>query len=71
MIEVLDGRKIQVPLPAGVVKPGQETRVPGEGMPIRKDGSMSKKGDLIVKWDVVFPDRLTPAQQEGIRKVLG
>jgi DnaJ family protein B protein 4 len=39
-------------------------------MPIRKDGSVKKKGNLILKWDVVFPDRLTPSQKEGIRKVL-
>jgi len=70
-VEMLDGRKLQIPVPLGVVKPGQETTVSGEGMPIRKDGSVKKKGDLIAKWSVVFPDRLTPAQQEGIRKVLG
>lgn len=70
-VEMLDGRKLQIPEPLGVVKPGRETVISGEGMPIRKDGSVRKKGDLIVKWNVIFPDRLTPAQQEGIRKVLG
>jgi DnaJ family protein B protein 4 len=69
-VNALDGRKLQVPVPKGIVKPGQESTMPGEGMPIRKDGSMKKKGDLIVKWDVVFPDRLTPSQKEGIRRVL-
>lgn len=69
-VEMLDGRKVQVPVPLGIVKPGQETTIPGEGMPIRKEGSVKKKGDLIVKWDVVFPERLTPAQKEGLRKVL-
>ncbi|KAF8071817.1 hypothetical protein FPV67DRAFT_1482820 [Lyophyllum atratum] len=69
-VEMLDGRKLQVPVPVGVVKPGEETTVPGEGMPIRKEGVVQKKGDLRVKWDVVFPTRLTPAQQEGIRKAL-
>lgn len=69
-VEMLDGRKLQIPVPLGVVRPGQETTVSGEGMPVRKDGSVKKKGDLIVKFSVVFPDRLTPAQQEGIRKVL-
>jgi DnaJ family protein B protein 4 len=48
-VEGLDGRKIQVPLPSGVVKPGAESRVPDHGMPIRKQGSLKKKGDLIVK----------------------
>jgi DnaJ family protein B protein 4 len=70
-VQALDGRKLQVAIPDGIVKPGQETRISGEGMPIRKDGIVKRKGDLIVKWDVKFPERLTPAQKEGIRKVLG
>ena len=70
-VETLDGRKLQVRIPSGVVKPGQETKIPGEGMPVRKDGSVKQKGDLTVKWDVVFPDHLTSSQKEGIRKSLG
>ena len=70
VVNMLDGRKLQVPVPLGTVKPGQETTIPEEGMPIRKEGSVKNKGDLIVKWEVVFPDRLTPAQKETIRKVL-
>ncbi|KAI3607426.1 hypothetical protein WG66_004920 [Moniliophthora roreri] len=70
VVELLDGRKLQVQIPSGVVKPGQETTIPGEGMPIRKDGSVKKKGDLVVKWDVQFPDRLTASQKEGLKKVL-
>ncbi|CAL1716957.1 unnamed protein product [Somion occarium] len=69
-VEALDGRKLQVNVPPSVVKPNAQTVVSGEGMPIRKEGSFKKKGDIIVKWDIVFPDRLTPAQKEGIRKVL-
>lgn len=64
------GSKISVPVPSGVIQPSQETRVRGEGMPIRKDGAQRSKGDLVVKWEVVLPDRLTPSQKEGIRKVL-
>jgi DnaJ family protein B protein 4 len=71
VVEALDGRKLQVPVPSGIVKPGQKTTVPGEGMPVRKEGAVKKKGDLIVHWDIVFPQTLTPAQKEGLRKVLG
>ena len=71
VLEQLDGRKIQVTPPAGVIKPGQQTTVSGEGMPVRKAGAVKQKGDMVVKWEVVFPDRLTPAQKEGVRKVLG
>ncbi|KAF8206207.1 hypothetical protein K438DRAFT_1816792 [Mycena galopus ATCC 62051] len=72
IVEALDGRKLQIGVPPSVIKPGQETTVIGEGMPIRQNGSgAKKKGDLIVKWDVLFPDRITPAQKEGLKKVLG
>ena len=70
-MELLDEREMQIAEPLGVIKPGQEQMIPGEGMPIRKDGSMKKKGNMIVKWEVVFPDRLSAAQKEGIKKVLG
>lgn len=71
VMEHLDGRKIQVAPPSDIVKPGQTTLLRGEGMPVRKAGAVKQKGDMTVKWEVVFPDRLTPAQKEGIRKVLG
>ncbi|KAJ7593370.1 hypothetical protein C8J56DRAFT_930912 [Mycena floridula] len=70
VVELLDGRKLQVPVPSGIVKPNQETTVPREGMPIRKDGSMQSKGNLVVKWDVTFPTILTASQKEGLRKIL-
>jgi len=70
-IEHLNGRKLQVSVPSGVVKPGRQTTLSGEGMPVRKEGQMYKYGDLIVKWEIVFPDHLTQSQKEGIRKVLG
>jgi DnaJ family protein B protein 4 len=70
-VEHLDGRKLQIQVPPPVVHPGQTTTVSGEGMPVRKEGAVHRRGDLIVKWDVVFPDRLTASQQEGIKKVLG
>lgn len=70
-LETLDGRKVQVTVPASVVKPGAQSIVPAEGMPVRQEGKVKSKGDLIVKWDIVFPDRLTSAQKEGLKKVLG
>ncbi|KAJ6513034.1 DnaJ C terminal domain-containing protein [Mycena sanguinolenta] len=71
VVEALDGRKLQINVPPAVVQPGQRSIVSGEGMPIRKDGSVRRKGDLIVKWEVVFPERVSEAQKEGLRKVLG
>ena len=70
-VEHLDGRKLTVSLPSNVIKPGSESRIPGEGMPLRKGGTVQNKGDFIVRWEVDFPDRLTSSQKEGIRKILG
>ncbi|CAE6410748.1 unnamed protein product [Rhizoctonia solani] len=70
-IELLDGSQRTIRTPASIIKPGQETRVPGLGMPVRKEGKVVRKGDLVVKWEVVFPERLTESQKIGLRKVLG
>lgn len=70
IVDTLDGRKIRVSPPAGIVKPGSESRIVGEGLPIRKAGVAKNRGDLIVRWDVAFPDRLTLSQKEGLKKVL-
>ncbi|KAF9083009.1 hypothetical protein BGX29_003441 [Mortierella sp. GBA35] len=40
----------------------------GTGMPISK--KPGEKGDLIVKFVVKFPTQLTPAQKEGLKKIL-
>lgn len=69
-VELLDGRKVQVPIPIGVVKPGQQTTITGEGMPIRMDGAVKGKGDLIIRWNVVYPDLLTFSQKNELRRVL-
>ena len=70
-IELLDGSQRSIRVPPSVVRPGQETRIPGLGMPVRKEGKVVRKGDLVVKWEVVFPDRITDAQKVGLKKVLG
>ncbi|QRW03916.1 DnaJ domain protein [Ceratobasidium sp. AG-Ba] len=62
-IELLDGNSRQIRTPASVVKPGQKSRIPGLGMPVRKDGKVVRKGDLVVEWEVVFPDRITDSQK--------
>lgn len=54
-----------------IVQPGQETRIQGEGMPVSKANSLKKSGDLVVKWNVVFPTRLSPEQKKDLRRILG
>lgn len=67
----LDGKSHTIPLPSGVIKPNAPVRIKGEGMPKRKEGKVIGKGDLVVDWDIIFPDRLAPGQKEAIRRGLG
>ncbi|KAI8384279.1 uncharacterized protein BYT42DRAFT_493057 [Radiomyces spectabilis] len=68
VIKTLDGRSLNVNNSNSIIHSGQESRVSNEGMPNSKTG---RKGDLIIKYTVNFPTSLTPAQKEGIKKVLG
>ena len=57
-----DGKKVSVKVPRGT-KPGTRLRVPGLGVQKR-----SRKGDLIVEIRYEIPDKLTPEQEEALRK---
>ncbi|TQD72936.1 hypothetical protein C1H46_041543 [Malus baccata] len=52
-----------------IIKPGHEEVVANEAMPISKDPV--KKGNLRIKFDVVFPAKLSAEQKDGLRRVLG
>ncbi|KAL9246430.1 hypothetical protein vseg_019965 [Gypsophila vaccaria] len=66
-LTTLDGRNLTVDV-SDVVKPGREIVVAGEGMPISKEPR--KKGNLRIKFDVVFPARLSAHQKADIKRVL-
>jgi len=63
-ITTLDDRRLSVKV--DYAKPGDVKVVAGEGMPISK--SPGTKGDLIVKFDVRFPARLSDSQKAAIRQ---
>lgn len=67
----LDGRKIKVSNPAGnVIDPSSKKYIRGEGMPIAYDSS--RKGDLIILFDVQFPRKLvlSPSKQDQLVSIL-
>ncbi|KAM0791792.1 hypothetical protein ACM66B_004055 [Microbotryomycetes sp. NB124-2] len=77
-LTTLDGRTIKYELPypnartgGKPLQPGQTVKVPNEGMPISRKTSTKKKGDLLVKVNIVFPNNVTASQAEGLRRVLG
>lgn len=66
-LRTLDDRLLRVPI-AQVVSPSYEETVTGEGMPITKQAGT--KGNLRIKFEVLFPRQLSDAQKEALRQAL-
>jgi DnaJ-class molecular chaperone len=66
-VPTLDGRKKQIQLNE-VINPNTEKRIAGEGLPYPKQNT--KKGDIIVKFDIKFPDSLSPQQRDLLMQCL-
>lgn len=68
-IEQLDGRKLHVRVPAGqVVRPGEVMVISGEGMPVY--GAPFQNGSLFVRFEVLFPEKMSAADVEALKKLL-
>ncbi|KAM4747247.1 dnaJ homolog subfamily B member 1 [Rhinophrynus dorsalis] len=66
-IPTLDGRTIPLVF-KDIIRPGTKRRMNGEGLPFPK--SPEKRGDLIVEFDIRFPERLTASTREVLERVL-
>jgi DnaJ-class molecular chaperone len=66
-VPTLDGRTLSLPCPE-VVYPGYEKRVAGEGMPQSKKAG--ERGDLVIRFKILFPDFLDEKRKGEIRKSL-
>ncbi|KAJ8904866.1 hypothetical protein NDN08_001380 [Rhodosorus marinus] len=64
----LDGKELAIPI-TEVVKPGYTKRIAEAGMPLRKSNSR-KFGDLLVNFQIMFPQNLLTARKEEVRKLL-
>ncbi|PWZ32292.1 DnaJ subfamily B member 13 [Zea mays] len=65
---LLGGRKVSCSFQDEVVRPGYEKVIAGEGMPV--PGQKGARGDMRVKFDVVFPKELTAEQRAGLAEIL-
>jgi len=66
-IQTLDDRKLKVTMNQ-IVKPGSTHIIKGEGMPNQKNPTI--KGDLIIQFQVEFPNVLTDEQKRTILSTL-
>ncbi|GBB88044.1 hypothetical protein RclHR1_14590006 [Rhizophagus clarus] len=65
-IQTLDGRRLAIS-DTSVIKPGQEQRFSNEGMPTKDP---QRKGDLVVKYDIKFPTKLSESQKNTLKSAL-
>ncbi|KAJ0396857.1 hypothetical protein ATCC90586_008220 [Pythium insidiosum] len=68
-VPTLDNRKLAISC-NDVIHPSSEKVIKGEGMPIASKGGL-ERGDLIIRFDIVFPKHLTALQKQALVKILG
>ena len=73
-LTTLDNRKIAISVDE-IISPSTIKKVPGEGMPIyKKEISVRdleiEKGDLFIKFHIIFPEYIDPARKMEISKLL-
>jgi len=67
-VPTLDGRKVGVNCSGEVIKPTTTKRLQGYGLPYPKDPT--KKGDLIIGFDVLFPDQISQSSKDILYNIL-
>jgi len=68
-VPLLNGQKRNINCMDDVIKPNTIKRIQGEGLPFPKEPH--RKGDLIVKFDIQFPDRISQSSKDVLTDVLG
>merc|ERR1719198_1360572 len=66
-VPTLDGRVLSIPCPE-VVAPGYEKLIEGEGMPLSK--RPGTRGDLIIRFHIVFPEYLPQNVKDNLKPLL-
>lgn len=66
-VPTLDGRTLAISCPE-IMSPGYQKIVPSEGMPLSKTPTM--RGNLVIRFDINFPQYLNDAQKNAIKAAL-
>ena len=72
IITHLDGRKLHVHSETDIITPNAKRKISKEGMVIRHGGKEIGKGDLLIEFDILFPDQqhLTNKDKQKLLQVL-
>lgn len=67
-IPTLDKTTVPLALGAETIKPSTVKRIHGQGLPLPK--SPDRRGDLIINFEIQFPEHLTAEQKQLLKEVL-
>ena len=67
-VPTLSGENLSLDFQDSVIRPSTVRRIPGRGLPHPKDPS--RKGDLLVAFDVQFPESLSNHTRDILRNAL-
>ena len=67
-VPTLGGQPLQLNLTNRIIKPSTVEKIPGKGLPYPKE--QNRRGDLLVSFDVQFPDKLPPDTKDLLRDIL-
>lgn len=67
-VPTMSGDKLRISTMQEIIKPSTVKRIQGYGLPFPKD--TTRKGDLLVAFDIQFPEKLSAAQKEVLRDML-
>lgn len=67
-VPTLEGPKVYLDYTKDIVRPQTVKRLPGRGLPFPKDPS--RRGDILVHFDIQFPSTLTESAKEILSEVL-
>ena len=66
-VPTIGGRTVYIACPE-VIHPKYERKVSGEGMP--SPGNLSKRGDLIIRFNIKFPNLIKHNIKKALRELL-
>ncbi|EAT41457.1 AAEL006899-PA [Aedes aegypti] len=67
-VPTMTGEKLRISTKQEIIKPNTVKRIQGYGLPFPKEPT--RKGDLLVAFDIKFPDKLTPSEKELLNDML-
>ncbi|CAL1716968.1 unnamed protein product [Somion occarium] len=71
-VKGVDGEEFALPIPRSLVEGADGSRIVGAGMPIRSHGRVDGRGDLVVRWEFVFPetDKAQQSRWQALTKAM-